>query len=100
MPSGDSTRGSSCTWEDADFCRRLQRAGWRTMFVPAAVAVHIGARSSRHAADASLQAFHRSAYRLYRKHASLAGQLLAPLVYLGLQLRLAFMKRLVRHRRS
>jgi GT2 family glycosyltransferase len=87
-------------WEDADFCRRLKHAGWRTMYVPTAGAVHVGGRSSRHAADASLEAFHRSAYRLYRKHAGPAAQLLAPLVYAGLRLRLAFMKRLVRGRRS
>ena len=93
---GGLDEGFFLYWEDADFCRRLQHAGWRTMFVPEAIAVHIGARSSRHAADASLEAFHHSAYRLYRKHASPAGQLLAPARVPGLQLRLAFMKRLVR----
>jgi GT2 family glycosyltransferase len=87
-------------WEDADFCRRLKHAGWRTMFVPAAGAVHVGGRSSRHAADASLEAFHESAYRLYRKHSGPVARLLAPVVYAGLRLRLAFMKRLVRSRRS
>jgi hypothetical protein len=87
-------------WEDADFCRRLKHAGWRTMFVPAAGAVHVGGRSSRHAADASLEAFHESAYRLYRKHSGPAARLLAPVVYAGLRLRLAFMKRLIHSRRS
>ncbi len=86
-------------WEDADFCRRLKNAGWRTMYVPAAGAVHIGGRSSRHAADASLEAFHASAYRLYSKHASAAAQLLRPLVFVGLKVRLAMMKRIVRRRR-
>jgi GT2 family glycosyltransferase len=85
-------------WEDADFCRRLKTAGWRTMYVPTAGATHIGGRSSRHAADASLEAFHRSAYRLYTKHAGGAAQLLRPAVFLGLKLRLALMKRLVRRR--
>jgi hypothetical protein len=70
------------------------------MFVPAAGAVHVGGRSSRHAADASLEAFHESAYRLYRKHSGPVARLLAPVVYAGLRLRLAFMKRLVRSRRS
>ena len=51
-------------------------------------------------ADASLEAFHDSAFRLFRKHAGSAAQLLAPLVYAGLRMRLAFMKRLVRSRRS
>jgi GT2 family glycosyltransferase len=82
-------------WEDADFCRRLQQAGWRTTYVPSVVATHIGGRSSRHAAHASLEAFHRSAFRLYRKHAGPGGQLLSPLVFVGLQLRLAYMKRRV-----
>jgi GT2 family glycosyltransferase len=97
---GGLDEGFFLYWEDADFCRRLKHSGWRTMFVPTARAVHIGARSSRHAADASLEAFHQSAFRLYRKHAGPAAQLLAPLVYAGLRLRLAFMKRLVRRRRS
>ena len=82
-------------WEDADFCRRLGQAGWRTTYVPSVVAVHIGGRSSRHAAHASLEAFHRSAYRLYCKHAGPAARLLSPLVFVGLQLRLAYMKRRV-----
>jgi GT2 family glycosyltransferase len=97
---GGLDEGFFLYWEDADFCRRLKHAGWRTMFVPSAGAVHVGGRSSRHAAVASLEAFHRSAYRLYRKHASPAAQLLSPMVYLGLKARLAFMKRVVRRRRS
>jgi GT2 family glycosyltransferase len=87
-------------WEDADFCRRLKSAGWRTMYVPKAGAMHIGGRSSRHAADASLEAFHASAYRLYSKHAGAAAQLLRPVVFLGLRLRLAMMKRIVRRRQA
>jgi GT2 family glycosyltransferase len=85
-------------WEDADFCRRLQRAGWRTMYVPQLTVRHAGGRSSRHAADASLVAFHRSAFRLFWKHASPVAKLLAPLVLAGLRARLAFMRRVVRRR--
>jgi N-acetylglucosaminyl-diphospho-decaprenol L-rhamnosyltransferase len=87
-------------WEDADFCQRLKHAGFRTMYCPEAVATHVGGRSSRHAADASLEAFHRSALRLYSKHAGPVGRLLTPLVFIGLRIRLAFMKRLVRMRKS
>ncbi len=76
-------------WEDADFCRRLQQAAWRTVYFPAAVAVHAGARSSRYAADASLAAFHRSAFRLFRKHASPVAKLFSPVVFLALQAHLA-----------
>jgi GT2 family glycosyltransferase len=98
--AGGLDEGFFLYWEDADFCRRLKHAGWRTVYVPMAGAVHVGGRSSRHAADASLEAFHRSAFRLYRKHAGRGAQLLAPLVYAGLRMRLAFMKRLVHSRRS
>ena len=97
---GGLDEGFFLYWEDADFCRRLKHAGWRTMFVPTAGVTHVGGRSSRHAQDASLEAFHDSAFRLFRKHAGSAAQLLAPLVYAGLRMRLAFMKRLVRSRRS
>jgi GT2 family glycosyltransferase len=95
---GGMDEGFFLYWEDADFCRRLKQSGYRTMYCPEAVATHVGGRSSRHAADASLEAFHRSAYRLYRKYAGPAGQLLAPLVFIGLRIRLAYMKRLVRWR--
>jgi GT2 family glycosyltransferase len=97
---GGLDEGFFLYWEDADFCRRLHDAGWHTAYLPTASAVHVGGRSSRHAADASLEAFHRSALRLYRKHAGVAGRLLTPVVYAGLQLRLAFMKALMRKRRS
>ena len=59
---------------------------------------HVGGRSSRHSARASLEAFHRSAFRLYWKHASAPARLLAPLVFGALQVRLAFMKQIVRRR--
>ena len=95
---GGMDEGFFLYWEDADFCRRLKQAGYSTIYCPVAVATHTGGRSSRHAADASLEAFHKSAYRLHCKHAGIGGRLLAPLVLIGLRLRLAFMKRLVRRR--
>ena len=85
-------------WEDADFCRRLERAGWQTMYVPELTVRHAGGRSSRHAADASLVAFHRSAFRLFWKHSNAATKLLAPFVLAGLRTRLALMRRVVRRR--
>lgn len=85
-------------WEDADFCRRLKHAGWQTMYVPKLAVRHAGGRSSRHAADASLVAFHRSAFRLFWKHSTPATKLLAPLVLAALHARLAFMRRVVRRR--
>jgi GT2 family glycosyltransferase len=89
---GGMDEGFFLYWEDADFCRRLKQAGWRTAYNPAVTATHAGGRSSRHAALSSLRAFHRSAFRLFWKHASPAARLMAPLVFVGLQARLAVMK--------
>jgi GT2 family glycosyltransferase len=97
---GGMDEGFFLYWEDADFCRRLKNAGSRTLYCPSAAATHMVGRSSRHAADASLEAFHASAYRLFCKHTSLPIRLLAPLVFAGLRVRLAFMKRLVRIRKE
>jgi GT2 family glycosyltransferase len=76
-------------WEDADLCRRLHAAGYRTVFLPSVSAVHEGSRASQHAAARSLAAFHRSAFRYYWKHSGLVGRTCAPLVQAVLWGRLA-----------
>ena len=60
-------------WEDADLCRRAADAGWQTMYEPRAEAVHLAARSSRHAPVQSLVAFHRSVFRVLLEARRLAG---------------------------
>ncbi len=55
-------------WEDADLCKRLKEAGWRTVYRPSAGAVHGVGRSRRHARALSVRGFHRSAYLYFRKH--------------------------------
>jgi GT2 family glycosyltransferase len=55
-------------WEDADLCKRLKEAGWRTVYLPSAVVVHGVGRSRRHARVLSVRAFHRSAYLYFAKH--------------------------------
>lgn len=86
---GGLDEGFFLYWEDADLCRRLSGCGWRIDYNPEVTVVHSGGRSSRHASKRSLIAFHRSAYRYYWKHCSAKGRLLAPLVLLLLQGRLA-----------
>lgn len=93
---GGMDEGFFLYWEDADFCRRLTGAGWRVTYVPSIAIRHTAGASSRHAADASLVAFHDSAYRLFRKHARFPARLLSPAVYLALRARLALMRRIVR----
>jgi GT2 family glycosyltransferase len=75
-------------WEDADLCRRLKQHGWATAYQPLVEIAHSCGASSAHAPRRSLVAFHRSAYRYYRKHRSPGAGLLAPLVFMGLQMRL------------
>jgi N-acetylglucosaminyl-diphospho-decaprenol L-rhamnosyltransferase len=55
-------------WEDADWCRRFRRAGWRVYYVPAACGTHRVGVSRSHRRLRSEIDFHRSAYRYYRKH--------------------------------
>lgn len=76
-------------WEDADLCRRLRHAGWRTAYCPLVTVRHAGGASSRANRWRSLWAFHASAMRYYWKHASWAGRVVAPLVWLALLARLA-----------
>ena len=82
-------------WEDADVCRRLRQAGWLTYYTPAVSATHLTGGSSRHAREASLVAFHESAYRYYRKHGS---PLLAPFAFAALKTRLCVKRALLRLR--
>ena len=74
-------------WEDADYCRRAADAGYRRMYVPTASVRHIGGRSAEYSLARAIRAFHRSAFRMYWKHASLVGRLPAPAIWAGLWLR-------------
>jgi N-acetylglucosaminyl-diphospho-decaprenol L-rhamnosyltransferase len=72
-------------WEDADLCRRLKQAGWLTYYNPNVSVTHLTGQSSRHAREASLVAFHESAYRYYCKYGI---RWLTPLAFVALQARL------------
>lgn len=74
-------------WEDADYCYRLAQQGYRCSYVPESSVRHAGGRSAAYDPPRAIRAFHRSAFRLYRKHASPFGQLASPLVGAGLWLR-------------
>lgn len=55
-------------WEDADLCRRLRARGFEIRYAPSATAEHSVGRSSRTAREASVRAFHESAYLYYSTH--------------------------------
>jgi GT2 family glycosyltransferase len=82
-------------WEDADFCMRLRQAGWLTYYSPAMSVTHLTGRSSQHAREASLVAFHESAYRYYRKHGV---PWLVPVAFVALRGRLRFKLAMLRRR--
>lgn len=73
-------------WEDADYCRRATLGGLSCHYLPQSAVTHTGGASSAHNVVPSIRAFHRSAFRLYWKHARL-GRVFAPLVWAGLRLR-------------
>jgi GT2 family glycosyltransferase len=75
-------------WEDADLCFRLKQRGWLTTYNPSVAVTHLTGRSSSRARKESLIAFHRSAFRYFRKHGGLIARAAAPIVFLALQTRL------------
>jgi GT2 family glycosyltransferase len=80
-------------WEDADYCRRVTEAGFRNVYVPTAPVRHVAGASAAHNRTNAIRAFHASAFRLYWKHASIAGRLGAPVARVGLWLRGEWMAR-------
>jgi N-acetylglucosaminyl-diphospho-decaprenol L-rhamnosyltransferase len=56
-------------WEDADWCHRIKDAGYGVWCVPAASVLHHEGGSRGHGwSRATITAFHRGAYRYWRKH--------------------------------
>lgn len=73
-------------WEDADYCRRASALGLKCHYVPTSAVRHSGGASSAHNVVPSIRAFHRSAFRLFWKHAGV-GRVFAPIVWVGLRVR-------------
>ncbi|MHB0989101.1 MAG: glycosyltransferase family 2 protein [Bellilinea sp.] len=78
--------------EDAEFCFRARKAGWKIFFVPQAQVTHYGGQGgSRVVPYRGIYAWHHSFYLYYRKH--LAREyffLINGLVYLGIGTKLFF----------
>jgi GT2 family glycosyltransferase len=66
---GGFDEGFFLFWEDADWCRRIKRAGYAVWCVPAAsVTHHEGGSRGFGWAPATIRSFHRGAYRYWTKH--------------------------------
>jgi len=74
-------------WEDADYCRRIESAGYRCVYAPVASVRHVGGVSAAHDRRKMVKVFHESAFHLYWKHAGALGRLAAPAVKLVLWVR-------------
>ena len=74
-------------WEDADLCKRLRHAGLATVYHPGSSVTH-RCGGSGGGSPRSMVAFHRSAYRYFRKHTGAVGWLASPVVGVALALRL------------
>jgi len=77
-------------WEDADWCRRMRRKGWKVVYFPESPVVHYAGASSKQAPLRSIFEFHKSSYRLFEKYRKPSLWLLKPLAIVGLSLRLCF----------
>jgi len=82
-------------WEDADYCRRVNALGLTCHHLPTTAVSHIGGASSAHRQEASIRAFHRSAFAHYWKH-SRFGRVAGPLVWIGLRVRAEIKVALIR----
>jgi hypothetical protein len=89
-------------WEDADWCRRMWRKGWKVVYFPVSEVIHYAGESSSEEPVRSAYEFHRSSFKLFNKHGRLAYRLMSPLVAFGLGMRLCLvvamggLRRLVR----
>ena len=74
-------------WEDADWCRRFWKRGWKVVYFPRVSIIHyLGVSSTKNPFRSALE-FHKSSYRLFGKYARPSLLPLKPLVIGGLSLR-------------
>ncbi|HWE93426.1 MAG TPA: glycosyltransferase family 2 protein [Tepidisphaeraceae bacterium] len=59
--------------EEADWCLRFAKAGWKVAFTPAAQVVHYGGGSGKAQSARVFSEFHRAQERFHRTHFGIAG---------------------------
>jgi len=77
-------------WEDADWCRRMWKKGWKVVYFPKASIVHYVGVSSEQAPLRSIFEFHKSSYRLFEKHSKPSLWFMKPLAIFGVSLHLLY----------
>lgn len=58
-------------WEDADFCLRARKAGYRTYYIPDAIVVHKGTKAARNPVAAYERSKIRNYFYLLRQHTTI-----------------------------
>jgi GT2 family glycosyltransferase/glycosyltransferase involved in cell wall biosynthesis len=76
-------------WEDADWCRRMWKKGWKVVYFPKASIVHYVGVSSGQAFLRSVFEFHKSSYRLFNKYNN-TSLFMKPLAITGISLHLFY----------
>ena len=77
-------------WEDADWCRRMWRKGWKVVYFPRPSVIHYVGISSEKNVFRSVLEFHRSVYHLFEKHAEKPDKFLKPVIFWALIYRFFF----------
>jgi GT2 family glycosyltransferase len=87
--------------EDLDLCYRIKQKGWKIVYVPDAMAVHIKGHASNKEWRQMLKEFHRSMWIFYRKHYyDRYPKIISLLVFVGVWLRYLLLLLINRLRRS
>ncbi len=74
-------------WEDADWCRRMWKTGWKVIYYPKVSVRHFTGVSSKKEVLKSVIEFHKSAYRLFEKYEPSIVSLFKPFILSGLLFR-------------
>ncbi len=100
---GPLDEGFFMYFEELDWCRRCQAAGWEIHYLPAAQIIHHEGKSSEQVATDRTIRFHRSKIRYFRKYYGVGWALVIRFFLLGtfaLQLCEESLKWLIGHRRG
>jgi GT2 family glycosyltransferase/glycosyltransferase involved in cell wall biosynthesis len=76
-------------WEDADWCRRMWKKGWKVVYFPQSSIIHYIGVSSGQAFLRSIFEFHKSSYRLFNKYSN-TSWFMKPLAITGISLHLFY----------
>jgi len=78
-------------WEDADWCKRMWKNGWKVVYFPRASIVHHVGCSSKTRPLRSIIEFHKSSYKIISKYKITPFYITNSFIIIGLSFRLGIM---------